>query len=378
MARKRDFIMSFSLNGLTQRFSTAFSNLTSGDIAGARTALFNNSFFNAGANNTPTLSQADTAMSHVIARLHQTQQTSALDATPKLRMAYVTRGNELLIDIARKYHVPVNDLIKANPHIRGVYTPPSGSVVFVPLEKATSPLSNDDRARLIRWQSDTAPVKQTKTVTAKPEQLPAAQVEPVTVEQMLKIRPALGNRATQVTSDLNQAMRDARITTRTGQAMFLAQMLHEMGTRGDLNEIGGDSTVTYNGKKYNYFFYMYDKESPDPGRRDVAKVLGNTEPGDGIKFHGRGYVQLTGRSNYEHAGNYLGIDLINNPDLAAESSTAVRTAAWFWRYGNGNLNALATKDANFNAVTKRINGKLTGIEDRMALYKLAKEALGVK
>ncbi|MFH4243088.1 glycoside hydrolase family 19 protein, partial [Acinetobacter baumannii] len=60
---------------------------------------------------------------------------------------------------------------------------------------------------------------------------------------------------------------------------------------------------------------MYDKESPNPRRRKVALDLGNTELGDGARFHGRGYIQLTGRQNYRAAGEYLGIDLENNPDL---------------------------------------------------------------
>jgi predicted chitinase len=55
--------------------------------------------------------------------------------------------------------------------------------------------------------------------------------------------------------------------------------------------------------------------------------LGNTQPGDGFKFRGRGYVQLTGRANYNHDGTFLGIDLIGNPDLALQPDVAYRIAS---------------------------------------------------
>lgn len=199
----------------------------------------------------------------------------------------------------------------------------------------------------------------------------------LTADTLLKISPVLGDKAEQIAADLNVAVRDAQIKTRIGQAMFIAQVLHEIGERGDLNEKGGK--VIYNGRTYDYFFYMYDKESPNPRRRKVALDLGNTELGDGARFHGRGYIQLTGRQNYRAAGEYLGIDLENNPDLAADPSIAARVAGWFWRYGNGDCNSLTKEDteANFRRVTMRINGGLNGYEERKALYKLAKEALGI-
>jgi putative chitinase len=61
-----------------------------------------------------------------------------------------------------------------------------------------------------------------------------------------------------------------------------------------------------------YFFLMYDKGGDRPG---VAAELGNTEPGDGVKFHGRGDVQVTGRRNYAFWSDRLGLPLVENPDL---------------------------------------------------------------
>jgi predicted chitinase len=66
----------------------------------------------------------------------------------------------------------------------------------------------------------------------------------------------------------------------------------------------------------NYFFRMYDPQSPLPKRRAVAKALGNTIPGDGVLFHGRGYVQLTGRANYKKMGTAFGVDLVSNAAAA--------------------------------------------------------------
>ena len=83
-------------------------------------------------------------------------------------------------------------------------------------------------------------------------------------------------------------------------AYALATTYHETAfTMQPIHEKGGPK----------YFFYMYDKDS---GRPKVAKDLGNTQKGDGILFHGRGYVQLTGRSNYGKAGKLVGSDLLGN------------------------------------------------------------------
>ena len=71
----------------------------------------------------------------------------------------------------------------------------------------------------------------------------------------------------------------------------------------------------------DYFFKMYD---PKGSRPTVAKRLGNTVSGDGVKYHGRGFCQLTGRANYQRFSTLLGIDLVNKPDLALDLNTATR------------------------------------------------------
>lgn len=95
-------------------------------------------------------------------------------------------------------------------------------------------------------------------------------------------------------------------------AYALGTAYHETAhTMLPIKEYGGDK----------YFFRRYDIEGQNPS---LAKRLGNTMPGDGAKFAGRGYVQITGRANNERAGKKLNIDLINDPDLALNKDIAAR------------------------------------------------------
>ena len=106
------------------------------------------------------------------------------------------------------------------------------------------------------------------------------------------------------------------------------------------------------------------------GRAD----LGNTQDGDGFKFHGRGVIQLTGRSNYTVCGQALGIPLDETPELTLQPEWAVMSAGWFWN--KKNLNALAdSKD--YETMTKRINGGLNGFDDRKLKIAKAFEVLNM-
>ncbi len=106
------------------------------------------------------------------------------------------------------------------------------------------------------------------------------------------------------------------------------------------------------------------------GRRD----LGNTQPGDGPRYKGRGLIQLTGRANYTHYGQVLGLDLVGNPDLAAAPPTALDIACEYWR--EHGLNQFADQD-DIETITRRINGGLNGIDSRRLYLALAQAALGI-
>ncbi|MGH9143583.1 MAG: glycoside hydrolase family 19 protein, partial [Vicinamibacterales bacterium] len=108
-----------------------------------------------------------------------------------------------------------------------------------------------------------------------------------------------------------------------------------------------------------------------------ATALGNTQAGDGHRFKGRGPIQITGRANYHHFGDLLGIDLQTTPERAALPDLAFRIAGLFWsKKGLNELADEATSDA-FKEITRRINGGFNGLAERQQFYAAACAALGV-
>jgi predicted chitinase len=143
------------------------------------------------------------------------------------------------------------------------------------------------------------------------------------------------------------------IDTALRRVHFLAQIGHESGELQFREEIAS-------GAAYE-------------GRAD----LGNTQPGDGPRFKGRGLIQLTGRANYEAYGKAIGRkdELLADPGIVAEDpELCVDVAGWFWeKHG---LNTLADRD-DLIAVTRRINGGTRGLEDRRRLLQRGKHLLVV-
>jgi putative chitinase len=102
--------------------------------------------------------------------------------------------------------------------------------------------------------------------------------------------------------------------------------------------------------------------------------MGNVNPGDGYRYRGRGYIQLTGRDAYREVGQIAGLDLENNPDLASKPEHAVRIACAFWSWKKLN----PTCDAgDFAGLTRRINGGLNGLTDRFDWLEKVQEVLRV-
>lgn len=91
--------------------------------------------------------------------------------------------------------------------------------------------------------------------------------------------------------------------------------------------------------------------------------MGNTNPGDGYRYRGRGYIQLTGRDAYRDVGAIAKLDLENKPELAAEPENAIAIACAFWTWKNINP---ACDASDFTLVTKKINGGTNGLDDRLA------------
>ena len=137
-------------------------------------------------------------------------------------------------------------------------------------------------------------------------------------------------------------------------AQFLAQTKHESWNHSRLQEKPVGDPIKYFTKKYDH------TQAPK-----TAKILGNKVRGDGAKYHGRGFIQLTGRDNYRMASEALGIDLINRPELASNPDVAAKIAVWYWN------TRVKTKVKNFEdtvAVTKTINNAMFGLEDRLANF----------
>lgn len=151
---------------------------------------------------------------------------------------------------------------------------------------------------------------------------------------------------------LNKALREAYITEPLEVAHFLAQVLHETGGFRWLEEIWGPSAAQ---RRYE-------------GRRDLGNVL----PGDGYLFRGRGLIHLTGRNNYQKAGQALGLPLEERPELAAEPEHAARIACWYWN--SRGLGRAALRD-DLEQVTRGVNGGVNGLADRAAWLARAKAAL---
>lgn len=149
---------------------------------------------------------------------------------------------------------------------------------------------------------------------------------------------------------LTNAMREYEINTPQREAAFLAQLAHESGSLRYVEELAS-------GEAYE-------------GRKD----LGNTEPGDGKRFKGRGLIQITGRANYKDLSEELAYDFIADPEALEKPGAASYSAAWFW--WSRHLNRLADIDA-FEKITKRINGGLNGYEDRCKHWEITKNALKV-
>lgn len=162
--------------------------------------------------------------------------------------------------------------------------------------------------------------------------------------------PGAAPRAVTYAPLLDAAMKEFSIDTPRRQAAFLAQLAHESGSLRYTRELA-------DGIAYN-------------GRAD----LGNTHPGDGPRYRGRGLLQITGRANYRDCGVALGVDLITSPELLELPEGACRSAGWFWK--SRGLNQFADTDA-FGALTRRINGGYNGLDDRIQHWLRIRRYLGL-
>ena len=174
----------------------------------------------------------------------------------------------------------------------------------------------------------------------------------MTLEQLIAIMPTAQQRATRFFPYLSIYMREFGIEGAKREAAFLATIAVESGELRYTREIWGPT--------------------PQQERYEGREDLGNTEPGDGERFKGRGLVQITGRSNYAKVGEALQHDFIASPPSLEAPDFACASACWF--FASHGCNELADAD-NFKAVTKRVNGGLTAYDRRLAYYEKALQVL---
>ncbi len=242
---------------------------------------------------------------------------------------YSIKSGDTLSGISKRFGITLEEVLAVNPAITNPNLIKVGEKIKIP----------DNAANLNTTHTASTPSAAPLASSCSPEALKKI------------VSKLSADKAAQLAVAINQAMQEAEINTMQRQAAFIAQIAHETGGFKWFRELGNDQ-----------YFEKYD------GRED----LGNTEPDDGPRFRGRGFIQITGRNNYEKAGQALGLDLIDNPEQAESMDVGARIAAWYWR--TRNLNYFADKD-DFITITRRINGGVNGLEDREAYWEKAKRAL---
>lgn len=201
----------------------------------------------------------------------------------------------------------------------------------------------------------------------------------ITQQQLLQIFPNAGPVVGVFVTALNDAMARFKIEGRIRAAAFLAQVGHESGQLRTLVEnlnYSAEGLIRTWPKRFNLATANCVARKPEQIANIVyASRLGNgpAVTGDGWRYRGRGLIQVTGWVNYQACGSALGLDLLTKPELLEQPVYAALSAAWFWS-SNG-LNELADS-GQFEAITRCINGGLTGQSDRLKWWTRALAVLG--
>jgi len=206
-----------------------------------------------------------------------------------------------------------------------------------------------------------------------PPPQPAAPIVPVGGLKLDKLKGHIPDAVIQMIPDTAAKF---QINTPLRLAHFLAQCGHESGgfrvTQENLNYSAKGLMGIF--KKYfptEAIANAYQRQPQKIANKVYANRMSNGDEasGDGFKFRGRGYIQLTGRANYTLFGKSIGEDIASNPDVVS-GKYALLSAAWFW--SNNGLNKLAdggATDAVVTTITKRVNGGTIGLADRIKHFK---------
>jgi putative chitinase len=202
----------------------------------------------------------------------------------------------------------------------------------------------------------------------------------VTSEQLrqLHIEPSLADA-------FNETFERFNIVTPAQQASWIGQCGHECGNFRIMEE-----NLNYRAPTLLKLFPQtpkrvwgftpetaaaYEKQPQRIANRIYGNRMGNRDEasGDGFRFRGSGFLQLTGMNNFFHAGQALGVDFIMQPELVRTPMYAAQTAGWFWQ--THRLNQYADS-GDILTMTMRINGGTIGLEDRKKHIEHALHVLG--
>jgi len=182
---------------------------------------------------------------------------------------------------------------------------------------------------------------------------------------------------------LHAACAEFSINTAERSIAFLSQIHHESSGLSRLSE-----SFAYTPQRlmavwpFRFRSLSAAQEYESKGPRAIANYVysdrmgnGPERSGDGWKYRGQGFLQLTGLANFAEFGEALGLPLVKSPELAQRSTEGARIAARYW--STRGCNELA--DAlNVTAITRAINGGLTGLKDRRATWLLFRSIVGLK
>lgn len=197
--------------------------------------------------------------------------------------------------------------------------------------------------------------------------------------QLQQILPAAGRHAGIFAGPIITATTEFDITTPLREAAFVAQVGHESQ---QLQRVSENLNYSADGLLRTFPRYfnssqaaVYARNPEKIANRVYANRIGNgdEESGDGWRYRGAGLIQLTGKNNQRAAADYFGIDWHGIGDWLRTPEGAARSAGWFWSVHA--LNALADV-GDIEQITRRINGGLNGINERLEIYERAKQVLG--
>ena len=191
------------------------------------------------------------------------------------------------------------------------------------------------------------------------------------LKTQLNLEPLRGHVPDSVISQIPEVAEKFGITTNLRLAHFLAQCGHESGGFKAVSENLNYSAAGLQKTFPKYFpgnlSDLYAKQPEKIANRVYSSRMGNGDEGsgEGFKFRGRGYIQLTGKSNYQKFGQFIGEDLTVNPDLVATKYPLASAAFFFQSNGLWSICDKGADEATVTAVTKRVNGGTLGLPDRI-------------